>query len=246
MAVQAMRAQRPNGPALGLAENVPACVPVLETQENIDAARKCFRETSIFLTPIMEGAYHPSYLENEGADAPKFTDDEMKIIGTPLDFVGLNLYFPIYVRHAPEKTSGWEVMPCGPEYPKMHMPWLNIGPSILYWTPRFVSELWKAPAIYVTENGCANPDRPTAANEIWDLGRMMYLQQHLIAAHRAVSAGYPLKGYFLWSLLDNFEWLWGMTKRFGMCYTNYTTLERTPKHSARFYADVIRRNAVGI
>lgn len=246
MAVQAMRAQRSKGPPIGLAENVPACVPVLETQQNIDAARKCFRETSAFLTPIMEGAYHSSYLEREGPDGPQFTEAEMKIIGTPVDFVGLNLYAPTYVRHAPEKPSGWEIIPCGPEYPKMHMPWLNIGPSILYWTPRFVSELWKCPAIYITENGCANPDRPNEKNEIWDLGRMMYLQQHLIAAHRAVNEGYPLKGYFLWSLLDNFEWLWGMTKRFGMCYTNYTTLERTPKQSARFYADVIRRNAVGV
>jgi beta-glucosidase len=127
----------------------------------------------------------------------------------------------------------------------MHMPWLNIGPSILYWTPRIVSELWKAPAIYITENGCANPDRPTEKNEVMDLGRMMFLQNHLIQVHRAVSEGYPLKGYFLWSFLDNFEWAYGYTKRFGICYTNYETMERIPKLSAKFYSDVIRRNAVG-
>ena len=78
-----------------------------------------------------------------------------------------------------------------------------------------------------------------------DLGRMMYLQQHLIQLHRAVAEGYPMKGYFLWSLLDNFEWTSGYTKRFGIHYVNYETLERIPKLSAKFYAEVIKRNAVG-
>jgi beta-glucosidase len=127
----------------------------------------------------------------------------------------------------------------------MHMPWLNIGPSITYWGPRLVSENWKVPAIYITENGCAYPDRPTEKNEIFDTARVMYLQQHLIHASRATSEGVPLKGYFLWSLMDNFEWAFGYTKRFGIHYVNYETMQRTPKLSARFYADVIRRNAIG-
>jgi beta-glucosidase len=127
----------------------------------------------------------------------------------------------------------------------MHMPWLFIGPSVTYWTPRLVSEVWKVPAIYITENGCAAPDRPNERGQILDTGRVMYLEQHLIQAHRAVVEGYPLKGYFLWSLMDNFEWACGYTKRFGMYYVNYRTQERIPKLSAEFYADVIRRNAVG-
>ena len=85
----------------------------------------------------------------------------------------------------------------------------------------------------------------TENREVLDTGRVMYLQQHLIQAHRAAAEGYPLRGYFLWSLLDNFEWLWGYTRRFGICYVDYRTLERIPKLSARFYSDVIRRNAVG-
>jgi len=72
----------------------------------------------------------------------------------------------------------------------------------------------------------------------------MYLRNHFIAAHRAVSEGWPLKGYFVWSLMDNFEWCWGYTKRFGIVYVNYTTLERTPKLSAKFYREVIAKNAV--
>jgi beta-glucosidase len=127
----------------------------------------------------------------------------------------------------------------------MQMPWLFVGPSITYWTPRLLCETWKVPAVYITENGCAVDDQPNARGEILDTARVMYLQEHLIHAHRAVAEGYPLNGYFLWSLMDNFEWACGYTRRFGVYYVNYETLERTPKLSARFYAEVIRRNAVG-
>jgi beta-glucosidase len=248
LAVQAIRASAPKPARVGLAENIPNVVPVLESPEHIAAARAALRELSgMYLTPILEGTYHPAYLEAQGADAPAFTEAEMKTIAAPLDFVGLNLYSPTYVRqddNAP-RGRGWSVVANDPAYPRMDMPWLSIGPSLLYWCPRLVSETWKVPAIYVTENGCAHPDRPNAAGEILDTARVMYLQQHLIHAHRATAEGYPLKGYFLWSLVDNFEWASGYTKRFGIHYVNFETQQRTPKLSASFYADVIRRNAVG-
>src|SRR5207237_5914101 len=113
-----------------------------------------------------------------------------------------------------------------------------------YWTPRLISEIWKVPALYVTENGCAYPDRPNEKNEVNDLARMMYLQNHLIQAHRAVAEGYPLKGYFLWSLMDNFEWAYGYTKRFGIHYVDFDTQKRIPKLSAAWYKEVIARNSV--
>jgi beta-glucosidase len=169
----------------------------------------------------------------------------MRVISTPVDFLGINLYAPTYIRHDPSNPKGWSQLPCGDDYPRMHMPWLFIGPAILYWGPRLVSEVWKIPAVYVTENGCAYPDKPTEKNEILDLGRMMYLQNHLIHLHRAVAEGYPMKGYFIWSLLDNFEWTSGYTKRFGIHYVNYETFHRTPKLSAQFYKQVIQRNAIG-
>jgi len=246
LAVQALRAACGTKVRIGIAENLPGCVPVRETTEDIAAAREAMREMSgMYLTPIMEGAYHPAYLEQQGANAPVFTDEEMRVINSPLDFVGLNLYAPTYIRHAPETARGWAHLPCDESYPRLTMPWLFLGPSILYWAPRLVAETWKVPAIYVTESGCANGDRPDSANEIWDTARVMYLQQHLIAGHRAISEGYPLKGYFVWSLTDNFEWAFGYTRRFGIHYVNYETQERTPKLSAKFYGDVIRRNAVG-
>jgi beta-glucosidase len=246
LAAQAVRAHCKKPPPIGLAENMPAVVPIFERGEDINAAKEALREMSgMYMTPIMEGKYHPAYLEKAGEDAPKFTDEEMKAINTPLDFVGMNLYSPTYIRHDPESSNGWNVLKCDENYPKMHMPWLNIGPSILYWTPRIISEIWKPKALYVTENGCAYPDRPTEKGEVLDLGRLMLLQNSLMHAHRAVSEKVPLKGYFLWSLMDNFEWAMGYTKRFGVCYTNYETMQRTPKLSAKFYSDVIKRNAIG-
>jgi len=246
LAAQALRAACGGSVPIGLAENLPGCVPVRETGQDIDAAREAMRELSgMFMTPILEGAYHPGYLEQQGADAPVFTEDEMRVIHTPLDFVGVNLYAPTYIRHDPGSPRGWAQIPFDESYPRMTMPWLFVGPSVLYWASRLITEAWNAPAIYITENGCANLDRPDAGNEIWDTARVMYLQQHFIAAHRAVAEGYPLKGYFLWSLMDNFEWAFGYTRRFGICYVNYGTLERIPKLSAKFYSDVIRRNAIG-
>jgi beta-glucosidase len=246
LAAQAVRASSPKKIAIGLAENIPGVVPLLENEADINAAKEALREMSgMYMTPIFEGAYHPAYLEDQGLDAPKFTDEEMKVISTPLDLVGLNQYAPCYIRHDDNAKRGWSSIPCDGAYPKMDMPWLNIGPAILYWTPRFVSEIWDVPAIYITENGAASADKLNAQNEVNDISRVMYLQQHLIHAHRAVAEGYPLKGYFLWSLMDNFEWAMGYTKRFGIFYVNYETMERTPKLSAKFYADVIRRNAIG-
>jgi beta-glucosidase len=98
--------------------------------------------------------------------------------------------------------------------------------------------------IYITENGCAGVDKRTPRGEIFDTERVLYLRQHFIAASRAVAEGLPLKGYFVWSLLDNFEWAHGFMRRFGLFYVNFTTLERTPKLSAEFVRETISQSAV--
>jgi beta-glucosidase len=198
----------------------------------------------MYLTPILEGRYHPAYLQDQAADAPMFTDEQMKVISTPLDFVGLNLYAPTYVRHDASSPRGWSAVRCDESYPRMQLPWLLLGPSILYWAPRLVSEIWNVPAIYIAENGCASVDHPAEDGVVYDVGRVMYLQQHLMHLHRAAAEGYPVKGYFLWSLLDNFEWACGFTRRFGITHVDFETLERTPKLSAKFYADLVRHNAL--
>ncbi len=245
MAVNAIRANAIKTPNVGLAENFSTCVPVIETEEHIAAAKTAFREENRhFLTAFMEGAYPESYLKDEGANAPEFTDEEMKLIGSPLDFVGANIYAPTYIKANPESPKGYSVIQHPECYPKMDMNWLFVGPQITYWAPRMLKEIWNVKAVYVTENGCACKDRLTAEKEINDTDRIFYLRNHFISAHRAVSEGMPLKGYFAWSLLDNFEWAEGYSKRFGLVYVNFETLERIPKLSAKFYKEVIAANSV--
>ncbi len=244
-AVQAIRANAKIKPNIGIAENLTSAVPLYESKEHIDAARKAFRWNSApRMTAMMEGAYPAEWLEHLGANAPEFTDEDMKIISSPLDFVGVNIYAPTYVKAAPESKLGFAEIPMPEGYPKMNMPWLNIGPNITYWSPRFLKELWNVKGIYVTENGCAAVDKLDHTGKVYDTDRIMYLRNHFIAASRAVNEGIPLKGYFVWSLMDNFEWACGYNKRFGIVYVNYQTLERIPKASAEFYRETIRRSAV--
>jgi beta-glucosidase len=126
----------------------------------------------------------------------------------------------------------------------MPSPWLFVGPEVLYWAIRNPSTLWKPKAFYVTENGCSSADVMTPDGHVYDTDRVMYLRNNLTHLHRAVAEGYPVKGYFLWSLMDNFEWADGYTNRFGLHYVDYETLKRTPKLSAEYYREVIARNAV--
>ena len=243
LGVQAIRANAPAA-QVGLAENAKVCVPVIEDRANLEAARRATREENApFLTTLMEGAYPDSYLQREGANAPHVEPGDMKAIGSPLDFVGLNVYTPTYVR-ADGSARGYAIEPYPSSYPKMASPWLYIGPECIYWAVRNVCEIWNPRAVYITENGCSATDVVTEAGRIEDTDRVMYLRNHLTHLQRAAVEGFPIKGYFLWSLMDNFEWADGYSKRFGIHYVDYKTLKRTPKLSAEWYREVIARNAV--
>ena len=244
LAVQAIRANARTGTKIGLAENATVYVPVIESREHIEAARRATREGNApFLTAVMEGKYTDGYLEREGANAPKVEAGDMKLIGSPLDFVGLNVYTPEYVR-ADATPAGFAIVRRQTSYPRMASSWLYIGPEVLYWAVRNVSDIWKPRALYITENGCSADDVITSNGRIEDTDRVMYLRNHLTHLHRAASEGYPIKGYFLWSLMDNFEWADGYSKRFGIHYVDFKTQKRTPKLSAEWYREVIARNAV--
>jgi beta-glucosidase len=244
MAVQAIRANAKPGTQIGLAENATVCVPVIEDDKQIEAARRATREENApFLTAVMEGKYTEGYLQREGANAPKVEDGDMKIVGSPLDFVGLNVYTPEYVR-ADSSPAGYLMEKRPSSYPRMASDWLYIGPEVIYWAVRNVGDIWKPPALYITENGCSSDDVITHGGRIEDTDRVMYLRNHLTHLHRAASEGYPIKGYFLWSLMDNYEWADGYSKRFGIHYVDFRTQVRTPKLSAEWYREVIARNAV--
>lgn len=244
MGVQAIRANAKGGTQVGLAENARVFVPVIESKENIEAARRATRqENAPFLTAVLEGKYTDEYWHREGPNAPKAEPGDMQIIGSPLDFVGLNVYNPDYVR-ADDSPAGYVVEARQASYPHMASDWLYIGPEGLYWAVRNVSDIWKPKALYITENGCSADDVVTADGRVEDTDRVMFLRNYLTNLHRAAVEGYPIKGYFLWSLMDNYEWADGYSKRFGIHYVDFKTQKRTPKLSAEWYKEVIAKNAV--
>jgi beta-glucosidase len=244
LGVQALRANTPSGTQIGLAENAAVFVPVIENEENVKAAQRVTRlGNAPFLTALMEGKYADEYLAREGANAPKVEPGDMEAIGSPLDFVGLNIYTPTYVR-ADDSPMGFAVEESPTSYPHMASPWLTLGPECIYWGVRNVCDLWKPKGIFITENGTSSDDVLTPAGRVEDTDRVMYLRNHLTHLHRAVSEGYPVKGYFLWSLLDNFEWADGYSKRFGLHYVDFKTQKRTPKLSAEWYRNVTAKNMV--
>jgi beta-glucosidase len=244
LGVQAIRANTPSSTQVGLAENAVVYVPVIETHEHIGAAQKeTIDGNAPFLTTVMEGKYPDSYLQREGANAPKVEEGDMKAIGSQLDFVGLNIYNPLFAR-ADDSPQGYVVDPLPSSYPHMFSPWLNLGPECIYWGVRNVCDLWRPRAIYITENGTSSDDVLTPAGRVEDVDRVMYLRNHLTHLHRAVKEDYPVRGYFLWSLMDNFEWADGYSKRFGLHYVDFKSLKRTPKLSAEWYKNVIAKNAV--
>ncbi len=245
LAVQAVHANSRGSVRVGMAENIVAALPAVETPENIRAAEIATREmNAAYLTVMLEGRYTDAYLAAAGADAPRFTESDLKTISAPVDFVGLNVYAPgAYVR-AIDQAPGYSAIPLPSSYPHMELRWLTFGPETLYWAPRQVARLWNVKDIYITENGTSAADQPAADGEVYDIDRVMFLRQYLAQLRRATSEGVPVRGYFIWSLLDNFEWLEGYSVRFGLHHVDYQTLKRTPKLSASFYKKLIARNAL--
>jgi beta-glucosidase len=245
LAVQAIRASARAGTRVGPAENIVTCVPAIDTSANIRAAEIATRElNAAFLGVILEGKYTDGFLEYFGADAPKFTADELKIISSPIDFIGLNVYIPQYYVVAADHKPGFKVLPFPDSFPRMESDWLRVGPEAIYWTPRIVAKIWNVDSIYISENGTSSTDKLAADGNVYDTDRVMYLRNYLGQLQRGIADGAPVRGYFLWSLMDNFEWIHGFRERFGLYHVDFDTLVRTPKLSASFYRETIARNAV--
>lgn len=245
---QAIRAAATRPCTVALVANCDTYVPVVETPENIAAAKKAFlaeEHNGTVIVPALTGRYSPEALESLGKEAPEIQDGDLEIIGQPLDVLGINLYTGNYVRAA-ENSRGYEILPLPASYPKMHMPWLNLVPESMYWAIRSVGEAIgkKDLPLVISENGCATDDQMSGSGEVFDLERVLYLRSYLRQASRAVAEGYPLKGYFQWSLLDNFEWSCGYEKRFGLVHVDFETQKRTPKQSYRWYQQVVREGRV--
>src|SRR5712672_2403679 len=246
LAVQAIRARARAGTKVGLAENIAACVPAFATPENIRAAEMATRDlNAALLGVILEGKYTDGFLEYSGKDAPKFTAEVLKIISSKNDFVGLNIYAPQFYIAASDKKPGWTVLPFPASFPHMKSEWLRVGPEVIYWAPRLAAKIWNIENIYISENGTSSEDKLSADGKVNDLDRVMFLRNYLAQLQRATSEGVPVRGYFLWSLMDNFEWIFGFDQRFGAYHVDFKTQARTPKLSVSFYRDVVAKNAIG-
>ncbi len=245
---QAIRAASPRPCSIALVDNPFIPVPISETPANIHAAYKALPHLGTnggILWPALTGAYSPQLLNDLGADAPDIRDGDLRNIHQPLDAFGLNIYTGSYVRAA-DNDRGYEELPFQEHYPRLHMPWLWFLPDALYWGVRHIATTLGQPnlPIVVAENGCAAWDTVNSQGEVIDTERILYLRQYLRSAERAVSEGYPLRGYFLWSFLDNFEWAWGYDRRFGITYVDYPSQQRIPKASYHWYAECIKQRRV--
>jgi beta-glucosidase len=229
---------------VGLTDNCEVSVPVTETPDDIAAAKTWFADRNAHLLgAIHGGAYSPAYLERVGDAAPQVQAGDFDLISLPTDFLGLNIYTATYVR-AGRDGRAYEALDLPKNYPRADSVWLNLVPQAIYWAPRMCHELYGHRSIYITENGCGYDDEPVRQGEVHDLHRRDYLRSHLREVHRAIADGVPIDGYFLWSFIDNYEWEDGYERRFGIVHCDFDTLVRTPKLSARYYAEVMRTRRV--
>lgn len=194
-----------------------------------------------FLDPVFKGEYPTDMVEAFGDDMPDVQPGDMELISRPTDFLGVNYYMPSYVKAGVENPFGDTAI--APEGERTATGWL-VEPRGLKDLLVRLQEDYAPVEIYITENGAAFNDNAPVDGRVHDQRRIAYFQGHLSACLDAIGQGVPLKGYFAWSLMDNFEWAEGYAKRFGIVYVDYSSQQRTPKDSARWYSNVIRENQV--
>jgi beta-glucosidase len=233
----------------------PAAVFPLDEQNaaDRDAARIIDgMHNRIFLDPLLRGQYPADMREHmeRFTDLSFIRDGDEAIINAPIDVLGVNFYQPTYVSAkpgtpaSPESPGSEGIAFRPPVGPVTDMNW-QIEPGALTRLLERIHRDYDGIPLLITENGAAYPDGPSAeTGEIADSNRIEYLDGHLRACHDAISRGVNLRGYFVWSLMDNFEWAEGYAKRFGIVHVDYTTQQRVPKDSARWYSKVIGRNGL--
>ena len=233
-AVEILRAAVPNA-TVGITLNLYSVQADSDDESAAEVARRIDGgDNRWFLDPIFRGEYPADVLELLGDAEPPVEEGDLASISTPLDFLGVNNYSrlviggggkPLRNSNAVYTDMDWEVYPDG-----------------LYEVLIRLRDEYAVPTIYVTENGAAFGDIRGHDGEVLDPERQDYLEGYIRAVGRAVQAGVPVSGYFVWSFLDNFEWAHGYSKRFGIVYVDYPTLERVPKGSFHWYGDLIRRH----
>jgi beta-glucosidase len=193
-----------------------------------------------YLEPLYRGAYPADVVDRIALPEGLVRAGDLGAIAAPTDFLGVNYYSRLRLRATP---SGYEWLP--PLNPVTQMGW-EVYPEGLHDLLLRLHRDYAPGALYVTENGAAYPDTLTADGRVHDAERTRYFRQHLAQVRRAVAEGAPVRGYFAWSLLDNFEWAFGYTRRFGLTYVDFATQHRILKDSGRFYADVAATNGTAL
>ena len=246
--VRAVREYGGRGARVGLTDNPQVTVPVTETPADIAASQANFKQANWrVLDAIHRGGYDPAYLRSAGKDRPKVAKGDFQLISAPTDFLGLNIYTGNFTRAPLRKSTKalYEEVPYPAGFPETNCKWHRIMPQSLYWGSRHVAELYGAKAIYITENGCGYDEVTNAASgQVDDLHRRDLVRNYLGELRRAIVDGVPVKGYFLWSFMDNYEWEDGYDQRFGVVHCDFKTQKRTPKLSARWYSCVMAANAL--
>lgn len=242
--MRAVREHGGRGARAGLTDNVIVTAPVDLQPANVAAAQRAFVEENVrVLEPLFTGRYGATYKRITGADAAKVQPGDLKLIAEPMDFFGLNIYTGFFVRAGQRGRP--ETLRFPANYPATDCKWLYLLPQALYWGPKHVTDLYggKLP-LYITENGAGYNEEPPVNGEVLDLHRLECVRHNLTQLRAGMRDGVPVKGFFLWSMMDNYEWEDGYQRRFGIVYNDFATQKRTPKLSAQWYAQVIKRNAV--
>jgi beta-glucosidase len=252
MAAQVLRASVPSTAELSLTLNLHAIRALSDAPEDVDAARRIDAVGNrIFLDPVFHGRLPADLVEDTESitDWAFVRDGDLDVISTPIDSLGINYYSPTVVgAGTSESPSPWPGAAARVRFmpapgPRTAMDWPVDAEGLYELLVRLRDELPGLPLV-ITENGAAYDDYADPEGEVHDPERVAYVDAHLSAVHRAIADGADVRGYFLWSLLDNFEWAYGYGKRFGIVHVDFASQRRTPKDSARWYAEVIARGGL--
>jgi len=249
-AAQAVRSVSPGGAKVGTAFVMSPSIPMTDSAADVDASRqrtfgihaRDVYNHLVWMEPVVEGEYPEALREFYGHDMPEIRSGDMETIRQPLDFLGVNIYSGRLARAVEGGRTEQVAFPAG--FPVTAFKW-PVTPAALYWGPKLLWERYHLP-IMITENGMSGSDWVALDGKVHDPQRIDFLNRYLRELRRAADDGADIRGYFLWSLLDNFEWAQGYTERFGITHVDYTTQKRTLKDSAYWYAGVVAANGASL
>lgn len=261
LSVQAARAER-SDLQMGIVLNAQSIFAASDTEEDRAAAERAFQfHNGVFFGPIFNGAYDAEFQAALG-DKLRVRDGDMEIIKQPLDWWGFNYYFPAMVKHDPDHRAdltgvgamgsfdtgadaasrflALKAVPSSGSDARTDIGWEMRADGISHLLTQVYDRYDNLPEVFITENGACYNMGPDADGHVDDQPRLDYIADHLDALAGSIAEGIPVRGYFAWSLMDNFEWAEGYKMRFGLVHVDYDTQVRTIKASGRWYADIAR------